>query len=309
MKFINNIFKSGDIWGAPDGALSLVLAEAALAQAPIIFVARDDARLASVEAGLKCINPTLDVLVLPAWDCLPFDRLSPQGGLVGRRIETLACLCAGDAPSILLTTINAILQKLPPAGYFTDSSLVITPASAHSPASLAEFLSNHSYLRTDTVRETGEFAIRGGIVDVFPPGYSDPVRLDFFGDEIETMRVFDAASQRSTGRLDRLVLRPVAEFMLTEANIRRFRTGYLKAFGGSASRDALYESVSAGRMHPGIEHWLPLFHDRLATLEDYCPGWPLFLDHEGDAAYSARQAQIQDFFEARNQHDNDHETA
>jgi transcription-repair coupling factor (superfamily II helicase) len=201
------------------------------------------------------------------------------------------------------------VQKLPPADYFTDSSLVITPASAHSPASLAEFLSHHAYLRTDTVRETGEFAIRGGIVDVFPPGHSDPVRLDFFGDEIETMRVFDAATQRSTGRLDRLILRPVAEFMLTEASISRFRTGYLQAFGGSASRDALYESVSAGRMHPGIEHWLPLFHDHLATLADYCPGWPVFLDHEGDAAYAARQAQIQDFFEARNQHDKDDETA
>ena len=90
MGFINKILKSGDIWGAPDGALSLVLAEAAHAQAPIIFVARDDARLASVKAGLKCINPKLDMWVLPAWDCLPFDRLSPQGGLVGRRIETLA---------------------------------------------------------------------------------------------------------------------------------------------------------------------------------------------------------------------------
>ncbi len=309
MKFINNISNYGDVWGAPDGALSLVLAEAVHAQAPVIFVARDDARLASVEAGLKCINPQLDSWVLPAWDCLPFDRLSPQGGLVGRRIETLARLCAGEVPSILLTTINAIVQKLPPADYFTDSSLVITPASAHSPASLAEFLSNHAYLRTDTVRETGEFAIRGGIVDVFPPGHSDPVRLDFFGDEIETMRVFDAATQRSTGRLDRLILRPVAEFMLTEASISRFRTGYLQAFGGSASRDALYESVSAGRMHPGIEHWLPLFHDRLVTLADYCPGWPLFLDHEGDAAYAARQAQIQDFFEARNQHDKDDEAA
>ena len=80
MKFINNISNYGDIWGAPDGALSLVLAEAVHAQAPVIFVARDDARLASVEAGLKFINPQLDIWVLPAWDCLPFDRLSPQGG-------------------------------------------------------------------------------------------------------------------------------------------------------------------------------------------------------------------------------------
>ena len=135
------------------------------------------------------------------------------------------------------------------------------------------------------------------------------MRLDFFGDDIETMRTFDAASQRSTGKLDRLILRPVAEFMLTEAAITRFRTGYLQAFGAAASRDSLYESVSAGRMHPGIEHWLPLFHDHLETVADYCPGWPLFLDHEGDAASAARQAQIKDFYDARNQHDRDDQAA
>ena len=116
-----------------------MLADAAHAQAPIIFVARDDARLASLEAGLKCINPKLDMWVLPAWDCLPFDRLSPQVGLVGRRIETLACLCAGDAPSILLTTINAIVQKLPPADYFNDSSLVITQLARIARPALLDF--------------------------------------------------------------------------------------------------------------------------------------------------------------------------
>lgn len=301
MNFINAIEDDGDIWGAPDGALVLVLAEAFQAGKPLIFVARDDARLAAVQAGLQHIAPKLDLWVLPAWDCLPFDRLSPQTGLVGRRVETLARLSAGEKPSILLTTINAVLQKLPPANYFEDRSLVITQGCAHSPSTLAEFLAKHAYLRTDTVRETGEFAIRGGIVDVFPSGHASPVRLDFFGDEIESMRVFDAGSQRSIGNLNRLILRPVTEFMLTESTITRFRTGYLKAFGAAASRDALYESVSAGRMHPGIEHWLPLFHNHLETLADYCPGWPLFLDHEGEAASASRQAQIQDFFEARNQ--------
>ena len=309
MNFINKISNTGDVWGAPDGALALVLADAAQAGRPLVFVARDDARLAAVQSGLQHIAPQLDAWVLPAWDCLPFDRLSPQGGLVGRRIETLARLAAGEKPSILLTTISAVLQKLPPASYFADSSMVMTPGSAQSPKSLAEFLANHAYLRTDTVRETGEFAIRGGIVDVFPPGHANPVRLDFFGDDIETMRTFDAASQRSTGKLDRLILRPVAEFMLTEAAITRFRTGYLQAFGAAASRDSLYESVSAGRMHPGIEHWLPLFHDHLETVADYCPGWPLFLDHEGDAASAARQAQIKDFYDARNQHDRDDQAA
>jgi len=309
MKFINKISINNDIWGAPYGALALVLSEVAHQGAPCIFVARDDARLAAIKLGLARVAPGLDLLDLPAWDCLPFDRLSPQGGLIGRRIETLARLASGDRPHILLTTVNAILQKCPPQDYFAESSLMITPASAHSPASLAAFLAKHAYLRTDTVRETGEFAIRGGIVDVFPPGHSDPVRLDFFGDEIETMRRFDAASQRSIDKIDRLVLRPVAEFMLTDDSITRFRTSYLQAFGAAASRDTLYESVSAERTHPGIEHWLPLFHANLATLLDYCPGWPLFLDHEVDAACAARQAQIQDFYEARAHYDKDQDAA
>ena len=299
MKFINKVSFSDNIWGVPDGAIALVLDRLAERGRPFVFVARDDARLAAIKASLAHIAPQHVVMALPAWDCLPFDRLSPQGGLVGRRIETMARLAAGEMPSVLLTTVNAALQKLPPLDYYTDSSLVITPGAVHSPTSLSEFLAKHAYLRTDTVRETGEFAVRGGIVDVFPPGQADPVRLDFFGDEIETIRRFDAASQRSTGKCENLILRPVTEFMLTDATITRFRTRYLALFGAVASRDALYESVSAGRIHPGIEHWLPLFHDNLATLFDYCPGWPVLLDHEAEAASTARHVQIQDFYEAR----------
>ena len=102
-----------------------------------------------------------------------------------------------------------------------------------------------------------------------------------------------------------LILRPVAEFMMNEATIAQFRTGYLSLFGAKASRDALYESVSAGRSHPGIEHWLPLFHGNLACLTDYCSGWPIVLDHESDAAVAARYAQIHDFHEARLAHGSD----
>ena len=266
--------------------------------------------------SLRRLAPDLRLLEFPAWDCLPFDRLSPQGGLVGRRIETLAQLAsdAGTRPRILLTTINAILQRVPPKTYFTDSSLVITAGQATKdltngqtlgPAALADYLAGQAYLRTDTVRETGEFAVRGGILDVFPPGRTTPARLDFFGDDVETIRSFDPATQRSIGKLESLILRPVAEFMMNEATIAQFRTSYLSLFGAKASRDALYESVSAGRSHPGIEHWLPLFHGDLACLTDYCSGWPLVLDHESDAAITARYAQIHDFHEARLAHGSD----
>ena len=316
MKNINKVNLENDIWGAPDGVTSLALLQIALAGKSFIYVARDDVRMTAMGDSLRRLSPDLRLLEFPAWDCLPFDRLSPQGGLVGRRIETLAQLAsdAGTRPRILLTTINAILQRVPPKTYFTDSSLVITAGQATKdltngqtlgPAALADYLAGQAYLRTDTVRETGEFAVRGGILDVFPPGQTAPARLDFFGDDVETIRSFDPATQRSIGKLESLILRPVAEFMMNEATIAQFRTSYLSLFGAKASRDALYESVSAGRSHPGIEHWLPLFHDNLACLTDYCSGWPLVLDHESDAAITARYAQIHDFHEARLAHGSD----
>ena len=316
MKNINKVNLENDIWGAPDGVASLALLQIALAGKSFIYVARDDVRMTAMGDSLRRLSPDLRLLEFPAWDCLPFDRLSPQGGLVGRRIETLAQLAsdAGTRPRILLTTINAILQRVPPKTYFTDSSLVITAGQATKdltngqtlgPAALADYLAGQAYLRTDTVRETGEFAVRGGILDVFPPGQTAPARLDFFGDDVETIRSFDPATQRSIGKLESLILRPVAEFMMNEATIAQFRTSYLSLFGAKASRDALYESVSAGRSHPGIEHWLPLFHDNLACLTDYCSGWPIVLDHESDAAITARYAQIHDFHEARLAHGSD----
>ena len=316
MKNINKVNLENDIWGAPDGVTSLALLQIALAGKSFIYVARDDVRMTAMGDSLRRLSPDLRLLEFPAWDCLPFDRLSPQGGLVGRRIETLAQLAsdAGTRPRILLTTINAILQRVPPKTYFTDSSLVITAGQATKdltngqtlgPAALADYLAGQAYLRTDTVRETGEFAVRGGILDVFPPGQTTPARLDFFGDDVETIRSFDPATQRSIGKLENLILRPVAEFMMNEATIAQFRTSYLSLFGAKASRDALYESVSAGRSHPGIEHWLPLFHDNLACLTDYCSGWPIVLDHESDAAITARYAQIHDFHEARLAHGSD----
>lgn len=316
MKNINKVNLTNDIWGAPDGVTSLALLQIALAGTSFIYVARDDVRMMAMGDSLQQLSPDLRLLEFPAWDCLPFDRLSPQGGLVGRRIETLAQLAsdAGTRPNILLTTINAILQRVPLKTYFTDSSLVIAAGQATKdltngqtlgPAALADYLAGQAYLRTDTVRETGEFAVRGGILDVFPPGQTAPARLDFFGDDVETIRSFDPATQRSIGKLESLILRPVAEFMMNEVTIAQFRTSYLSLFGARASRDALYESVSAGRSHPGIEHWLPLFHADLACLTDYCSGWPIVLDHESDAAIVARYSQIHDFHEARLAHGSD----
>ena len=291
------------MWGVPDGVSMLAMRGWLAEGRCLVYVARDDARMMAMRDAVAQLSPSVPVHVFPAWDCLPYDRLSPQNALVGQRVETLAHLAegadTGEGAALLVTTVNALLQRVPAAGYFADRSLTLTLGDATGPARLAEFLSGQGYLRTDTVRETGEFALRGGILDIFPPGQQAPVRLDFFGDELETLRSFDAATQRGGETMQQLVLRPVAEFQLDDAAVERFRTGYRAAFGALASRDALYESVSAGRMHPGAEHWLPLFHESLARLTDYCPHWQLVLDHEADAAIAARLTQIGDFFAAR----------
>ncbi len=290
------------VWGVPDGVSMLAMMGWLAEGRRLVYVARDDARMMAMRDAIARLSPVVPVHVFPAWDCLPYDRLSPQNALVGQRVETLAHLAghaATEGGALLVTTVNALLQRVPTPDYFADRSLALQPGDAAGPARLVEFLSGQGYLRTDTVRETGEFALRGGILDIFPPGQQTPVRLDFFGDELESLRSFDAATQRGGEKMARLVLRPVAEFQLDEASIERFRTGYRAAFGALASRDALYESVSAGRMHPGAEHWLPLFHESLARLTDYCPQWQLVLDHEADAAMGSRLGQIGDFFAAR----------
>ena len=231
----------------------LALADRAIAGRPLVYVARDDLRMIAMRDALSLLVPQAELLLLPAWDCLPFDRLSPQGSLVGQRIESLARLLSllqraeADrpvAPTVLLTTVNAFIQRVPPQTYFADSALCLSPGDEIGPAGLSTFLGNLNYLRTDTVRETGEFAVRGGIVDIFPPGSPTPVRLDFFGDELETIRSFDAASQRGGEKCPQMTLRPVAEFHLDAETIERFRSGYLVTFGAQASRDSLYESVS-----------------------------------------------------------------
>ena len=292
------------MWGVPDGANMLAISDLLSRGEKLVFVARDDSRMMAMRDAISRLKPDASVHLFPAWDCLPFDRMSPQGALVGQRVETLAWLSEeASAPqsggALLLTTVNALLQRVPPVAYFAERSLNLKEGDATGPARLSEFLAGQGYLRTDTVRETGEFALRGGILDVFPPGQENPVRLDFFGDELETIRSFDAATQRSADKLKNLTLRPVAEFQLDEEAIERFRTGYRAMFGALASRDALYESVSAGRMHPGMEHWLPLFHEDMARVTDYCAGWSLVLDLEADAAIAARFTQIQDFHGAR----------
>src|SRR5579884_2505977 len=290
------------LYGAPEGydaaTVGTLLADGG--QELWLHVCRDDGRMARFATALAFFHPGLAVLTFPAWDCLPYDRVSPNAEIVSRRIDTLTKLAApAGEPVIVLTTVNALVQRVPPRKLFEGRVLKLGAGGRIPLERLQSFLRNNGYSRTETVREPGEYAVRGGIVDLYPAGAPQPVRLDFFGDTLDSLRSFDPLSQRSTGALDRFQLRPVSEILLDDAAIQRFRSRYREAFGAVGSDDPLYESVSAGRRQAGMEHWLPFYYERLETLFDYLPGAAVSFDHQAEAARAHRLEAIADFYSAR----------
>jgi transcription-repair coupling factor (superfamily II helicase) len=298
--------------GVADGAEALVVADLARAVAgrgdgsatSLAVVCRDGPRMATLAHALHFFAPDLTVQEFPAWDCLPYDRVSPHAGFVAQRMTTLSRLVRAeghDRPSVVLTTVNAALQRVPARDFVARQSLSIVPGHVLAMDDITQWLELNGFVRASTVREPGDYAVRGGIIDLFAPGMAQPVRLDFFGNTLETIRSFDPESQRTTDQLHALDLVPVAEFQLTSETIRRFRLGYVAAFGAPSPDDVLYHAVSEGRRHAGIEHWLPLFHEQLETLFDYLAGCPVVLESLAEDAARERFDQTEDYYQARQQ--------
>ncbi len=289
--------------GVPEGYDALVLARLAASGRDLLHICRDDSRLARLAEALVFFAPDIEVLEFPGWDCFPYDRVSPNVDIVSRRIETLSRLArpaGADRPRrIVLAAMSAVLQRVPAPQVLDRSCFSVAVGDPLDLGDLQVFLSRNGYVRSDTVMEAGEYALRGGIVDVFPPGSDEPLRLDLFGDEVEQIRSFDPMSQRSTGQRTRFELKPASEVSLDEASIQRFRTAYRELFGPVSGDDPLYEAVSAGIKFGGMEHWLPLFHDGLDTLFAYLPDAAVSLDHHADEARTARHEQIEEYYQAR----------
>jgi transcription-repair coupling factor (superfamily II helicase) len=289
--------------GAPEGYDAYVAAEAARRLGELaIFIAADDAR---ANAALECARffaPELTVLDFPAWDCLPYDRVSPRSDIESRRLATLAALAARGEKSgaaLLVTTVNAALQRVAPRSFIKEASFFAAAGKDVDRDALAQFLARNAYSRTGTVREPGEYAVRGGILDLWPPGAAEPLRLDFFGAELEAIRRFDAESQLTTGTQGAVALLPATETPLDPASISRFRAGYVAAFGAVTDGDPLYQAVSEGRKHAGMEHWLPLFYEKVETLFDYTGRACLFLTPHINEAKNARLELVADYYATR----------
>jgi transcription-repair coupling factor (superfamily II helicase) len=293
-----------------DGAEGLVIADLARAVAAgknapatsALVICRDGSRMAALARSLSFFAPEIETMQFPAWDCVPYDRVSPHAPIVAQRMTALSRLArvkGRDKPAVVLTTVNAALQRVPSKDQIGRQALSAAPGNVLGMEGVVRWLELNGFIRSGTVREPGEYAVRGGILDLFAPGMDLPVRLDFFGDTLESIRSFDPETQRTVMEMRALDLVPVAEFQLTTDTIRKFRTGYVAAFGAASPDDVLYEAVSEGRRHPGMEHWLPLFHDRMDTLFDYLPGAPVIVENLAEDAARERLAQIKDYFEAR----------
>ena len=287
------------ITGAPEGFDALVLGRLAGAGAGgVVFIARDDVHMARMGDALDFFWPTLERLEFPAWDCLPYDRVSPKIEIAARRIDTLTRILQ-PGRRVVLTTVSAVLQRVPPRDAFEGALLNVQAGSGLDRGALMEFLDAGGYANAGTVMEAGEYAVRGGIVDIFPPGQAQPLRLDFFGDELESIRAFDPVTQRTTGDVKSLAVKPVSEVPLNDDAVSRFRTGYRALFGAASAEDALYEAVSAGRRALGVEHWLALFYERLESVLDYAADAAVILDHQAEEAVEARLELISEYYQAR----------
>lgn len=292
--------------GVPDGAesyaLARILSESSAGGLSLVFVARDATRMAMVAEALTFFDPEVEILQLPAWDCLPYDRVSPNPAISARRLLALGQLARGvegGKKTILLTTLNAALQRVPERSFMAEQTLSMAPGNQIDMGTISNWLEMNGFSRTPTVRETGEYAVRGGIVDLFAPGSEEPVRLDFFGDTLESIRSFNSETQRTSRQLKRLDLVPMSEVVLSEEAISRFRRSYLANFGAASREDVLYQSISDGRRYAGMEHWLPLFHKRLETLFDYIGDTPVVLDTSATDAVRERVDQITEYYQAR----------
>src|ERR1700746_3375352 len=261
----------------------------------LAVVCRDGPRMQQLARALEFFAPDLPVLLFPAWDCHPYDRVSPHGGILAQRLTTLARLsrlAGSDKPLIVLTTVNAIVQRVPARETIAAEALSVAPGHVVPMDTIVAWLEHNGYNRSSTVREPGEYAVRGGILDLFPAGLEQPVRFDFFGDSLESIRTFDAETQRTLLDMRSLDLVPISEFQLVTETIRRFRMGYVAEFGAPSPDDQLYEGVTEGRRHPGMEHWLPLFQEKMETLFDYLGDAPITIEPQAEDAIPERFKQI-----------------
>ena len=272
-------------------------------QTDIIYIATDGIELSNIATILEYLHPELQVLKFPAWDTVPYDRVSPNPSIIAQRINCLSELAQNPIskhPRIVVTSVGAVLQKLPPKKIFINSLREVSVGNRLNFDNFINYAIVNGYSRVSQVFEPGEYAVRGDIIDIFPTGTDEPLRIDLFDDEIERIRKFDVMSQRTTGELKTYTFKVMSEVVLDDNTIKTFRSKYREAFGADFNGDEIYEAISSGQKYIGIENWLPFFYEeKLPTIFDYLPSAGIIVsDKVGEAAISKADSII-DYYQAR----------
>ena len=266
----------------------------------VLYIASDGVNLAQTAAMLRFLRPDLPVLEFPAWDTVPYDRVSPNSAITARRVETLSQIVfsSPDKPLAVITSVGAVLQKLAPSKIFKNARKLIKVGDKLNFDSFLHYITLNGYTRVEQVMEAGEYAMRGDIIDIFPSGMENPLRIDLFDDEVERIRTFDAVSQRTIGELKEYHFQVAGEVILDTNTVRTFRANYRELFGADGMHDEMYEAVSEGRKYIGMENWLPLFYeDALPSLFDYLPNAQVVIGKNVQEAAKSKADGVQDYYD------------
>lgn len=250
----------------PGSATALALAQVA-ASAPLLVITPNTASAQRLEQDLAFYS-SVPVLPFPDWETLPYDSFSPHQDIISARLRTLRQLQDG-ARGIVLVPINTLMQRLPPVSYIAGRVMTLQSGARLDRETFRESLSRAGYRAVETVYEPGEYAMRGAIIDLFAMGMDEPIRIDLFDDEIDTLRHFDPGSQRSTDKIDGIELLPAHEYSLSRSAIACFREQFETLFDVDPRQCPLYNDALKAIPSPGLEQYLPLFFDETASLFDH----------------------------------------
>lgn len=268
----------------------------------LLCILSDGVSLKQVYDTIRYLDTQIEILVFPAWDTVPYDRVSPNPNILSKRIDTLSKLAINSSKkrTIVLTSIGAVIQKLPPKKIFLNSRKCIKVGETLDFDSFLHYISINGYTRVEQVMEAGEYAIRGDIIDIFPTGAEQPLRIDLFDNEVERLRLFKIETQRSFEELQFYNFDTANEVILDKNTIKSFRSKYRESFGADGIKDELYESISNNKKYIGMENWLPFFYEEsLPSLFDYMPNSDIILGIDIDNALKSKSESVLDYYQAR----------
>ena len=269
-KSSSNKIHWAQLYGSATGLLIKNAAE--IADGPLLVLVKDTPTLNILEEQVRFYGSgsSVPIFTFPDQETLPYDRFSPHPDITSRRLEVMTRLPT-MRQGIVLAAASTVMQRIPPQRYVDLHSFSLSTGEDLNRDKLRLRLEQSGYHSVSQVIEHGEYAFRGSIIDLFPMGADAPYRIDLFDDEVESLRIFDPESQRTTSQVDHINLLPAREFPMSESGINHFRHSWRSTFEGDPQASAIYRDISQGLAPSGIEYYLPLFFDETVTLFDYLP--------------------------------------